>query len=88
MIKISDLPDELQIHIYKFTYDKCDKCKSYKHFTQITRKCRIFEYKSVFHSDYWFNNYEHFNLICHDCIETYRGKIMINLNTNTYSWIE
>jgi len=87
-MKIIDLPNELQRYIFDFAYGKCDKCKKYIHFEELTNRCRIFQYKSVFDVDYYIDDSESFNLICKNCIKEYKGKVIINLNSNTYSWIE
>lgn len=83
------LPCEIVEKIIEFGFDRCEKCKKQTHFTELTKDCRIFEYRSVFHDDFWsYDNIFNFNIICKRCVSKYTGKVIINLCDSTYSWIQ
>ena len=83
------IPEDVVNLIIEFAFGNCEKCKKYIHFSNLTRNCRIFEYRSVFHDDYWsYDNIFNFNIICNECVEKHTGKVLINLENCTYSWIQ
>lgn len=83
------IPSEIIEKIIEYKFGKCEKCKKYTHFDELTKNCRIFEYRSVFHDDFWsYDNIYNFDLICEKCVNKHTGKVIINLRDNTYSWIQ
>ena len=84
-----DLPKELLDIILEYAFGECEKCNKIYNFDQLTKNCRIFEYKNVFQDDYW-NRDEmvSFQLICKSRNFVDSGKVIVNLRDNTYCWIK
>lgn len=61
------IPTEIIEHIISFCFSRCKECSMHYHFTELTKKYVLFEYRSVFHDDYGFENYKIYDIICNDC---------------------
>ena len=90
-MNFTEFPKELNTLIQSFAFGECNKCYKYYHFTELTNKCIIFEYRNVFQDEYWMKDDDEiceYNLICKNCIHMHDGKIIVNLRDNTYCWIK
>ena len=83
------LPLDICIYIYKFIFSKCDKCLKICHFIDLYHKCIIFKYKNVFQDDYNFDEeIERFDIICKNCVKTYKKNNIISFNNIKFKWTE